>query len=792
MKSLIFYVFLLLPFLSFAQKNGVISGKITDEAKMSLPGASVRLDKGNRYTVSDNIGSFEFLNVPEGKYKVSVVYLGFATVEKEVEVEAGKNTVVNFALKEAVNQIQEVVVVGQNSKGQARALNQQKNRQNISNIISSDQVGRFPDANVGDALKRVSGITMQNDQGEARDIVIRGLAPNLNSVTIDGDRIPSAEGDNRNVQMDLIPSDMVSTIEVNKTLTSDMDADAIGGSVNLIMRSAPNTERVSITMAGGYAPIRDKGNYTAGFVYGNRFFNKKLGTVLSTSYNNNFFGSDNVETIWSKWDKDGNKLDYISELDIRKYDLQRIRRSTSLALDYNINANNKLFFKAIYNWRDDRENRFRARFRGIKPVFSGSDLLGFEGDIRRQTKAGIDNNRNKNTRLEDQRMQNYSLSGEHLIGSSINVDWSVNYSSASEERPNERYMEFHNRKKNLSFNGQDVTPLYSVLGSDAAADYTLRNITANHNFTKEDEIGVKLNVRFPFSIIKDQKGRLRAGMRLRMKEKMRDNIFYNYKELAGNINNMNDVHTNFISNKNWQVGDIYTPGIFVNPLFIGRLDLDNPALFSKTPSMLDYVPLNFKAYESIYANYIRWDQDFSEKLSMIAGLRMEYTDIQYQGNYYDDAQKITSPVKNTNDYVNILPSLALKYNFNKDFVLRGAFSTALARPNYYALTPSVSILSVDNDITAGNPHLKATYSYNFDIMAEKYFKSVGILSVGAFYKRLNNFIYTYRVGNSYSHDDFANDFPNLANPIPAGVSNWNFKQPKNGKSVDVYGFEVAL
>jgi TonB-dependent receptor len=106
-------------------------------------------------------------------------------------------------------------------------------------VISSDQIGRFPDANIGDALKRVPGITIQNDQGEARNLIIRGLAPNLNSVTLNGDRIPSAEGDNRNVQMDLIPSDMISTIEVNKTLTPDMDADAIGGSVNLITRASP-------------------------------------------------------------------------------------------------------------------------------------------------------------------------------------------------------------------------------------------------------------------------------------------------------------------------------------------------------------------------------------------------------------------------------------------------------------------------------------------------------------------------------------------------------------------------
>ena len=121
--------------------------------------------------------------------------------------------------------------------------------------------------------------------------------------------------------MDLIPSDMIATIEVNKTLTADMDADAIGGSVNLITRAAPNGERVSFTASGGYSPIREKGNYTSAFVYGNRFLNDKLGMIFSASYNNNNFGSDNVEAVWVKWDENGNQMDYIEELDIRKYDV---------------------------------------------------------------------------------------------------------------------------------------------------------------------------------------------------------------------------------------------------------------------------------------------------------------------------------------------------------------------------------------------------------------------------------------------------------------------------------------
>lgn len=300
-------------------QSGVISGEVTDAYDgFALPGASLYIEDSNRYTVSDQNGGYQFLDVPEGTYTVYVEYIGYTTEFGEIVVESGKTARLNFQMLIGDNTLEELVIVGDFLRGQAKALNQQKNNSNITNIISSDQVGRFPDTNVGDALKRVPGITMQNDQGEARNIIIRGLSPELNSVTLNGDRIPSAEGDNRNVQMDLIPSDMISTIEVNKTLTPDMDADAIGGSVNLITRAVPGRERLSASLSGGFAPIRDKGIYNGSFIYGNRFLDDRLGIVASGTYQTQNFGSDNIEAVW---DKDDNENTYLSEMDIRKYDV---------------------------------------------------------------------------------------------------------------------------------------------------------------------------------------------------------------------------------------------------------------------------------------------------------------------------------------------------------------------------------------------------------------------------------------------------------------------------------------
>jgi TonB-dependent receptor len=779
-------IFFLLTLSGYAQK-AIISGKVLDaDDKLPLPGAMIQIVGDNKYTVSDYNGRFELLNINIGTYQVTVKYIGYTPITHEITVEQGKNNVLDFALKTSGTELNEVVV-GDILKGQAKALNQQKNSKNIGNVISSDQVGRFPDANVGDALKRVPGITMQNDQGEARNIIIRGLAPSLNSVTLNGDRIPSAEGDNRNVQMDLIPSDMISTIEVNKTLTSDMDADAIGGSVNLVTRATPNGERISATLAGGFMPIREHATYTAGLVYGNRFFDNKLGAVFSGSYNNVNYGSDDVENEWVK-DDFGNEFVQASE--IRKYDVQRIRRSGSVALDYKFDENNTIFANAIYNWRDDRENRFRTTYDDIEAIYDGETITGFEGRVKRQTKGGVDSNRNKNRRLEDQRVQNYSLRGEHLINSKLDLDWSANYAKAREYRPGERYIEYRQKGLEMSQDLSDLRfPLVTTVG-EAVDQFEFNSVTENTDETSESEFGAKVNIRFPFSIIAAEKGRIRTGLRLRMKEKERNNVFYSYEPINGGMDLLSEIPTSVYDGKNFNPGSKYVPGTFASASFLGSLDLNNPALFDKEADPAEFLAVNYNAKENIYAAYVRWDQDFNDKLSMVLGFRVENTHIDYTGNRVLDEEELESKINTTNAYTNVLPSISFQYNATKDLVLRAAATTALARPNYYALAPYVNNIAADKEITAGNPDLDATYSYNYDFMAENYFKSVGLISGGVFYKRLNDFIYNYS-DNQYTDAKFAADFPNQANPIPAG-ENWSFVQSRNGDVVDVYGFEVAF
>ena len=265
-------------------KQSSIRGRIVDKSGQTLPGATIFIESLHTGAISDINGFYTLANLPVGTYKIKISYVGYSPVELTITVPEGKTVERDVTLSEGI-ELQEVVVGG-TFQGQRRALASQKNAMGISNVVSADQVGKFPDSNIGDALKRISGINVQYDQGEARFGQVRGTSADLSSVTINGNRIPSAEGDTRNVQLDLIPADMVQTIEVNKVVTADMDGDAIGGSINLITKNTPYRRVFNANVGTGYNWISDKMQLNLGLTYGDRFFNDKLGLMAAISYQN--------------------------------------------------------------------------------------------------------------------------------------------------------------------------------------------------------------------------------------------------------------------------------------------------------------------------------------------------------------------------------------------------------------------------------------------------------------------------------------------------------------------------
>lgn len=760
--------------LNLHAQNASLSGKVYDENGLVLPGATVKL--ADKATITDVNGGFYFSSLTVGSQKLEISYIGYNKLQQNLGLTQGANSH-NFEMQSGITLQDEVIILGDRLKGQAKALNQQKTNANITNVVSSDQVGKFPDANIGDALKRIPGITMQNDQGEARDIVIRGMAPQLNAVTLNGERIPSAEGDNRKVQMDLIPSDMIQTIQVNKAVLPNMDADAIGGSVNLVTRKAPNDLRISGTLGSGINMLSKKPIYNGAFVIGNRIFKKKLGFVLSGSYNNHNFGSDNVETVWIESDEGA----VIDELDIRKYNVQRVRRSLSANLDYDLSPNHSIGFSAMYNWRDDWENRLRMRVSQLEDAFDDGDFTT-DGNglfnitaarVEYQTKGGIDSDRVKAKRLEDQRVWNYTFNGNHRFNK-LQATWNVTLAKASEERPNERYISFREKDQVVNLDLRDTKSPFVYLANRADnLNIALDAISEQYEYTSDKDVNAKLDFQLPYS----NKGVFKFGGRLRTKEKLRDQNYFEYEEVNETITDLASVNNADYSDPNFLAGSQYQVGQFATPQFLGNLDLANTSLFDKKDVPEEYISGIYSANESISGAYVMVDQQLNKKLSAILGLRYEYTNIDYTGNIYNIDEETVSQDSRDNAYGNLLPGIHLKYDLKESAILRFAWTNTIARPSYYDLVPFANFSPQDSELERGNPDLKASTASNLDLMAENYFENVGIVSAGLFYKNISNFIYSQTIQN-YADPVFGNDL--------------EYTLPKNGGTAEVLGMELAL
>lgn len=743
-----------------ASLYGLLKGRVLDTERNPLPGASVKIGDNRLVTVTNLEGEFIFQKVSTGNHTLNVTYLGFIPVNMAITV-VPTGTNVEVVMTDNADELNEVVVTGVFSN-QQRAINTQKSNINITNVVSADQIGKFPDSNIGDALKRISGINVQYDQGEARFGQVRGTPAEFSSVTINGSRIPSAEGDIRNVQLDLIPADMIQTIEVNKTLLPDQDGDAIGGSINLVTKNSPNRFTFNATAGSGYNWISKKAQLNLGITVGNRFFNNRLGFMASASYQNSPAGSYNTEFLWEK-NTDG-KI-YLNDYQIRQYFVTRERQSYSFSLDYKFNAYNKLWFKGIFNNRNDWENRYRTTLKDISP-----DGVA---DVRIQTKAGTPNQRN--ARLERQRTLDLTFGGDNQVGI-FDIGWKLGYASASEYRPNERYIDFRLKKQKFGFDLSNPREpwTYPLEGTTMTLDnsFSLKELTEQfQNITEQD---LKAQVDFNTNLAAQSK--LKFGIKYVNKSKKREKDFYDYSPvdkktfLTNALDNIVDMSSSrFMPSSNYQAG------LFADKQFVGSLNLNNTELFSKK-QVAEELASNYSAREAITSVYARIDNRVSDNLSFTGGLRVENTSLRYTGRIYDDETETVSETEpQSSSYINFLPSLLVKWEPQKDFIVRLGYNQSLSRPKYSALVPGMNIKRGDNEIVVGNSNLQATTSHNIDLNIEYYWNSIGLVSGSIFYKRVNGFIVDEVVYNK----EYAGNV-------------WTkFTQPKNAGNANIIGVEMA-
>ena len=741
-------------------KYGQLKGRILDNEKNPLPGAVVIIDGNKLSAVTDLDGFFSFANLLYGNHNLKVTYIGFLPVSKTIVV-SEESTVDDIVMSDTSRELNEVVVTGVFS-GQQRAINAQKNNINITNVVSADQIGKFPDSNIGDALKRISGINVQYDQGEARFGQVRGTPAEFSSVTINGSRLPSAEGDIRNVQLDLIPSDMIQTIEVSKTLMPDQDGDAIGGSINLVTKNSPHRFTVGAVAGTGYNWISRKAQMNFGLTLGNRFFNDRFGVMLAASYNNAPAGSYNTEFIWEK-DDDG-KI-YVNDYQIRQYFVTRERQSYSLSLDWKFNDYNKIWFKGIFNNRNDWENRYRTTLKDMTPEG--------KADVRVQTKGGTPDNRN--ARLERQRTMDFTLGGENRLGI-FGIDWKLGYARASEERPNERYIDYRLKKQKFSIDlSNPREPLATPEEGSTITlndDFSLKELTQQQEDIVEKDFKAALDFKTKLS----DRAKLKFGFKFVSKFKNKEIDFYEYTPIDEKAFDKDAFsHTVDMTTDRFMPSAKYKAGTFIDKYFLGFLNLDDKNQF-ESEQVAEELAGNYHARENVTSGYMRIDSRLADNLQFMGGLRVENTDLRYIGRIYDDETgEVSKTAPATSSYINFLPSLLLKWEINKDFLFRAGYNQSISRPKYSALVPGMKISRGDNEITVGNPGLKATTSHNIDLNAEYYWKSIGLVSAGLFYKRIEGFIVDEVAYNKEYEGNL-----------------WTkFTQPKNGGNANIFGVELA-
>ena len=234
-------------------------------------------------------------------------------------------------------------------QGQAKALNTQENATNITNVVSSDQMSRFPDINAAESTQRLPAVSLLRDQGEGRYVLVRGTEPRLNSTTVNGERLTATEGGNRNVALDTIPAEILESIAVSKTLTPDMDGDSIGGAVDLVTKRAPLKASTQASVAAGWADISQDYIGAASFTLGRRFNEGRTGLLFALSGNKSNKASDDQEPEYDEQN--------LIDMQLRDYTLTRERYAVNFSFDQQLSGGSELFVRGLWdNYKDNEIN----------------------------------------------------------------------------------------------------------------------------------------------------------------------------------------------------------------------------------------------------------------------------------------------------------------------------------------------------------------------------------------------------------------------------------------------------
>ncbi|SEA77929.1 TonB-dependent receptor [Alkalimonas amylolytica] len=746
-----------------------ISGQLQDNRNSFLQGAIVRIAGTNRETTTDRQGRFRFDGLQPGSYQLEVSYLGFGTQRVSAEVLPGQGVALDLRYG---NGDVEVMHVFGSRDAQSRALNIQRASDNLKSVVSADYLGRFPDDNVAEAMQRLVGASIQRDQGEGKYVNVRGAPLEYANVSIDGVIIPSPDGGTRAVDLDTIPSDIISLLELTKAITPDMDADAIAGNINIVTQGALDSSgHILRARASGGKNQKGNGNaYKTALTAGSRLgADGNAGFLFSAQHSETNRVTDNIEPVWFEAANGA----YLPEtFEFKDYEVKRVRTGLTGRFDWRPDDNSHLYLSHSYSRFEDNEFRDTLeisldRFTPESNQFSGvAGRATFDKELRHRTFVNTINS---------------TVFGGRYHFDAYSVDFQASVSSAKQDFPNRDYLIYRESSRPAmayDFSNPDL-PTFQVLDSDGGvvrtdfnfpvSDMNWRRYERRTGGAKETEQAYQVNITVP-----GQWGNaystLKFGAKARLKDKENDeNRFRNSRGVGAPafadviIDKQSQPFGGFYNNGSKLQRDFVTAyrDIFENEDFLDR----------GAPSIVS----DYEASENILAVYamntLEWDTT-----TLLFGARIEQTKNSGTANEYDADTGEATLVDASKRYTKVFPSVHLRQELENGLIVRAAYSTGLSRPNFEDLVPYFIIEDRESGrgtVDIGNINLKPTYAHNLDLTAEYYLEPLGLISAGVFYKNLSDPIFKAR--SIFTGGEF---------------DGFRMVRPENGDSGYLYGLEL--
>ena len=796
LRSLL-YAFLLslaIPNISlFSQTGtGIISGTVFDSAGAVLFSAKVVAEPSGRQGVTDSHGQFRIADLAPGTYTLTVSYVGFAANTTSVTVASGQTAQVTATLKVA-SDADSVLVTAPRLQGDAEAVNVERMSDQIVQVEPAGVITSLPNTNIADAIGRLPSVSLERDEGEGKYVQIRGTEPRLSNLTINGVNVPSVEVTVRNVKMDAIPANGIERIEVYKTLSSDMDADGVGGTVNLVTPTAQDKPTYSLNGTAGYNPLQN-GFWRGGFdgTFGHRWgTDKKYGFLLGGTWDRTNRGIDDLEpSVTNGVDPaSGKNIAYFNGEDFRSYNYYRTRYGFNSGIDIKVTAKMSVYLKGLYaDFHDFGETYVYTPNTGSIHSVNGSQIvfdspstcsqadqqagtcaLGFwqfRQYIRRPDQqvfsilSGARHDLSKDVIIYD-----FAVSRGHNIGGqdfpttrfggpgyanslSPGTDPTLSGVGFSEDVSDPYRPKIVANDGTNGFDATQYSVYQSALGSYHATQVNIQgSASLAHSYTVYNHpstVSVGVKIRNSYSTQRENDTTLDGN---------------NYPGAFGLSNVLSTSYSNpTYYDKSFAInGKAYGPTTSYDNIL--KAIAANGSGFSEEVKhdSSKYYGAFFNADERIYAGYIQ-DVIFIGPVRLEGGVRFDNggthflaystdTTVTNAPCFKDRTQLICngeSPNRQNASYFNALPSAALQWQFQKDSNLRAVYSRGVARPNMSDLVPATSEDQNQTPyptVSTGNPSLVPTKSDNFDILAEHYFQPLGILQFGYFYKHLTDPIY---------------------------------------------------